>query len=401
LILSNNKKTFESKFDPLDQIRLLRAKCINISSSLYEVNAFYLDELRKIISQAIKTSLLTIITAQIRNDSGFSTIKSRQRFQLQIDKIVSKNISLLTIEHLNELAKTLDEENLRLINNAKDEMTKALYKKDSEKFPSNFRNESIHLSYLPPLENLSIIDGWKGDIKAPYSIEDRNDYITGETNQISSVESLNQNINESQLDDEKVTDTFDLKGNEIDILQSIFDLADESNSNDLDLNKEDSFPESNSSVDLVNNRLLPDSPIGLYEWMISIDKALIRRLRDLSHEINGELLRSGLINTLVPLNILDAALTGQLVSNKSISNVLTLKLPVSSPFAGGGGIDIDCLLITPSDLEFDSPQLRKSRTNIKHYQNLLIGMIKQQRYWQGRSLAEEVSKRWWKDTTKI
>jgi hypothetical protein len=28
-------------------------------------------------------------------------------------------------------------------------------------------------------------------------------------------------------------------------------------------------------------------------------------------------------------------------------------------------------------------------------------MIKQQRYWQGRSLAEEVNKEWWKDTTKI
>ena len=39
--------------------------------------------------------------------------------------------------------------------------------------------------------------------------------------------------------------------------------------------------------------------------------------------------------------------------------------------------------------------------DIKHYQNLLLGMIKQQRYWQGRSLAEEVNKRWWKDTNKI
>ena len=52
-------------------------------------------------------------------------------------------------------------------------------------------------------------------------------------------------------------------------------------------------------------------------------------------------------------------------------------------------------------MEFDNPKLRKNRTQIKHYQNLLLRMIKQERYWQGRSIAEEVSKEWWKDTTKI
>jgi hypothetical protein len=52
-------------------------------------------------------------------------------------------------------------------------------------------------------------------------------------------------------------------------------------------------------------------------------------------------------------------------------------------------------------MEFDNPRLRKSRTRIKHYLNVLMGMIKQQRYWQGRSLAEEVNQQWWKDTTNI
>jgi len=90
----------------------------------------------------------------------------------------------------------------------------------------------------------------------------------------------------------------------------------------------------------------------------------------------------------------------QLISSKSISNILTFKLPTNNPLASGG-LDIDCLLITPSDMEFDNPRLRKKRADIKHFQNVLLGMIKQQRYWQGRSLAEEVNKKWWKDTTKI
>ena len=191
-----------------------------------------------------------------------------------------------------------------------------------------------------------------------------------------------------------------MKTKDIEILQSIFALTDESNLGDLSSITEDSAHDSNSSEDIKSNHFLPQSPIGLYEWMISIDTALVRRLRDLSHSINTELLKSGLVNTLVPINILDAALSGQLISSKSISNILTFKLPTNNPLVSGG-LEIDCLLITPSDMEFDNPKLRKNRVNIKHYQNVLLSMIKQQRYWQGRLIADEVKKEWWKDTTKI
>ena len=191
-----------------------------------------------------------------------------------------------------------------------------------------------------------------------------------------------------------------MRSKDIEILQSIFELTDESNLSDFDSKTADLYNDPNPSEDLKNNRFLPQSPIGLYEWMISIDTALVRRLRDLSHSINTELLKSGLVNTLVPINILDAALSGQLISSKSISNILTFRLPTTNPL-DTGGLDIDCLLITPADMEFDNPRLRKNRTNMKHYQNVLLAMIKQQRYWQGRSIVEEVNKKWWKDTTKI
>ena len=400
MILSNNKNLSTSNFDPLDQLKLLTDKCNKISSNLYRVNALYLEELRNFLPQAIRTSLFSLITDQIRNDSGFSTLKSRRRFQLKIDKLVSNNISLLTIEHLNDLARKIDEENTSHINNAKDEMVNPLKERNhSGKFSVSNSIDSIYLSSSPPLENLSIIEGWNGELNSPYSIDYDIDYVKSTKDEINSNNNESLEVYESLKDDNNI-ETLNMKGNEIELLQSIFALADESNPNELDSNDEDLNSESNSCLDLKNNRLLPESPIGLYEWMLSIDTALSRRLRDLSHAINSELLRSGLVNTLVPLNILDAALAGQLISSKSISNILTLKLPINSSF-GSGGIDIDCLLITPSDLEFDSPRLRKNRNHIKHFQNVLLGMIKQQRYWQGRSLAEEVSKKWWKDTTKI
>ncbi len=401
MILSEKKHSFDSDFDPLDQISLLKEKCKNISPHLYRVNSFYLEELRNLLPQTIKTSIFSLITDRIGDDFGFSTVSSRKTFQLKIDKLVLDNMSLITIEHLNQLAKKIDEENFHHLNNAKNEMSNVTNMKDySEKSESHSAANSINISLIPPLENLSIIEGWHGELKSPYLLDDKEPYFKSK---ISESEDLINNINneyDSSKDDVKNSDAFNLRSSDIEILQSIFALTDESNGSDINSKTEDSSHDSSSCEDVKNNRFLPQSPIGLYEWMISIDKALVRRLRNLSHSINTELLKSGLVNTLVPINILDAALSGQLISSKSISNILTFKLPSNNPLASAG-LDIDCLLITPSDMEFDNPRLRKSRANIKHYQNVLLGMIKQQRYWQGRSIAEEVNKEWWKDTTKI
>ena len=401
MILSNNKYLLDSNFDPLDQLSLLKEKCNNICSHLYRVKSLYLEELRNVLPQAIRTSLLSLIINRLGDDFSFSTVKSRKRFQLKIDKIVSDNISLLTIEQLNELAKKIDDENIRDFNNAKDEMAKALHMKNNPERPEGFNGiNSINISSIPPLENLSITEGWNGELKVPYSIDNKEYYVKTTISERDTFAENTYKEKESLNDEDNNFDTLDLKSNDIEILQSIFSLTDESPQGDLDSRYNDSSLASKSYADFQNNRLLPQSPIGLYEWMISIDTALIRRLRDLSHFINTELLKSGLVNTLVPINILDAALAGQLISSKSISNILTLKLPTNSSL-GSGGVDIDCLLITPSDMEFDNPRLRKNRTHIKYYQNVLLDMIKQQRYWQGRSIAEEVNKEWWKDTSTI
>ena len=401
MILSKNKHLFDSNFDPLDQISLLKEKCNNISPHLYKVNSFYLEEIRNYLPQTIKTSLFSLITDRAGDNFGLSTVSSRKKFQLEIDKLVSDNISLITIEHLNELAKKIDEENVRHLNSAKDEISNASnIKNDSEKSKSFKGANSINISAIPPLEQLSITDGWNCELKAPYTIDDKDPYLKSK---ISENDDPIKNINnehDSLKDDVKNTDNFKLRSKDIEILQSIFELTDESNLSDFDSKTADLYNDPNPSEDSKNNRFLPQSPIGLYEWMISMDTALVRRLRDLSHSINTELLKSGLVNTLVPINILDAALSGQLISSKSISNILTFRLPTNNPL-DTVGLDIDCLLITPADMEFDNPRLRKKRADIKHFQNVLLGMIKQQRYWQGRSVAEEVNKEWWKDTTKI
>ena len=401
MILSNNKYLLDSNFDPLDQLRLLKEKCNNISSHLYKVNYLYLEEVRNFLPQAIRTSLLSLITDNPGNGFGFSTLTSRKRFQLEVDKLVSDNISFLTIEYLNELAKKIDEENIRHISNAKDEIEDAInLKNNSEKSESSNGFYSVNISAVPPLENLSIIEGWNGELKAPYSIDNKDSYTKSSMSERECDVANNYKEDHLLKEENKNFDNYNLKSNDIELLQSIFSMNEDSNLTDLESEKDESPKKNKSDEDAKKKRLLPQSPIDLYEWMLSIDVALVRRLRDLSHAINNELLKSGLVNTLVPINILDAALVGQLTSSKSISNILSLKLPTNSSL-DSGGLDIDCLLITPSDMEFDNARLRKNRTHIKYYQNILLDMIKQQRYWQGRSIAEEVNKEWWKDTTKI
>ena len=401
MILSTNKYLLDSNFDPLYQLSLLKEKCNNISSHLYRINSIYLEELRNILPQVIRTAIFYLVTESGGDDFGFSTFISRKRFQLKIDNLVSDNLSIITIEHLNELAKKIDEDNIRQLNNSKDEISNALKMKNNQEKSDQFNDfNSIHISSIPPLENLSITEGWNGELKAPYSIDNQDIYIESEKSKNDCLEQNNANEYELIKDEENKLNNFNLKSNDLEILKSIFALTEEPKTSNSDSKKEDLSQESNSYEGSSKNRLLPQSPIGLYEWMISLDTALLRRLRDLSNAINTELLKAGLVNTLVPINVLDAALAGQLISSKSISNIFTLKLPTNSTL-GSGVVDVDCVLITPSDMEFDYPKLRKHRANIKHYQNVLLGMIKQQRYWQGRSLAEEVKKEWWKDTKTI
>ena len=398
-----NNKQINSKFDPADQLKLLKNKCNDVSTQIYKINSYYLEQVREILPLAIRTSLFSIIIEQSSNKSVLLSEDSRKTFRLKIDKLVSENISLLTIEHLNELAKVMYFENKKKLINSKKEMVNSLKKKQiSKDLSSRDLKSSVNLSSVPPLEDLTILDGWHGEVQSSYSIEDKESFKKNSISKSEIPREILENNEHVIPDNEERFETYNLQENEIDILQSILVLSDDSaesydlESENYDLNSKSNLLENNEN----NNRFLPDSPIGLYEWMISLDTALIRRLRDLSHSINVELLRLGLINTLIPLTLLDSVISGQIVTNKSISNILTFKLPINSAFEGDG-IDINCLLVTPSDLEFDNPKLRQSRTEIKYQRNLLIGMIKQQRYWEGRSLVEEVRKDWWKNTEKI
>ena len=69
---------------------------------------------------------------------------------------------------------------------------------------------------------------------------------------------------------------------------------------------------------------MPRHPLALHRWLQGWDKALTRRLRNLSHAVNVELLRFGLTRSLMPMALLDAVLEGQADAQSAPPNLLNI-----------------------------------------------------------------------------
>lgn len=141
---------------------------------------------------------------------------------------------------------------------------------------------------------------------------------------------------------------------------------------------------------------LPRDPILLLAWMSGFEQALGRRLRNLSHALNVELLRLGLTRTLLPVSLLDAALAGQLESLEAPTNLLRLPLPFG-PEPGGGRLEALAMLLRPADLELEMPKLRTCRTRIQQHRHGVRRMAQHYRRLQRRVQSLEAEQLWLQD----
>lgn len=141
---------------------------------------------------------------------------------------------------------------------------------------------------------------------------------------------------------------------------------------------------------------LPCRPDQLLAWIAGFELALSRRLRNLSHALNVDLLRLGLSRTVVPLNLLDAALSGQLDSAEAPANLLRLPLPLGME-PELGGLEAMAVLLRPADLEQALPKLRTCRTRIQQHVQEVRRMALHYRRIQRRVQALEAEQLWLQD----
>lgn len=148
--------------------------------------------------------------------------------------------------------------------------------------------------------------------------------------------------------------------------------------------------------DAGHETLLPRDPVQLLQWLDGLERALVRRLRNLSHAINVDLLRFGLSRGLLPVSLLDAVLQGQVETLASPANVLRLQLPFGLR-PGSPPLQALAVLLRPVDLEMEEPRLRTCRRRLQQQRQELRRMAQQYRRLQRRLQAREAERLWLQD----
>ncbi len=140
---------------------------------------------------------------------------------------------------------------------------------------------------------------------------------------------------------------------------------------------------------------LPRDPVALLIWLDGFEQALVRRLRNLSHAVNVELLRAGLCPSLLPLSLLQAALQGQLEPLPAPANLLRLQVPLAPE--AGGQLESVAVLLRLADLELEQPRLRTCRSRWQRHRQEVRRMAEQHRRLQRRLQTLEAERLWHQD----
>ena len=141
---------------------------------------------------------------------------------------------------------------------------------------------------------------------------------------------------------------------------------------------------------------LPRDPVLLLRWLEGIEQALARRLRNLSHALNVELLRLGVCRALLPVSLLDAVLQGQIDLLSAPANLLRLPLPF--PLSDNPSASVAmALLLRGTDLEMEEPRLRTCRHRLQQHRQEVLKMAQHHRRLQRRLQAREAERLWLQD----
>jgi hypothetical protein len=141
---------------------------------------------------------------------------------------------------------------------------------------------------------------------------------------------------------------------------------------------------------------LPRDPEQRLRWLEGMDLALTRRLRNLSHAINVEWLRAGLSSSLLPVNLLDAVLSGQLETLTAPPNLLRLQIPFGVP-QSSEPYEAMAILLRCADLEMEEPRLRTCRRRLEQHRGEVRTMAKDVRRLQRRLQKRRAETLWLQD----
>lgn len=370
----------KSAYDPSEQLARLQRQCRLISIAIYRDQALYLQVLRDEVQAATRQALFSLLSEV--DPARFSRLSAieRNRFHAAVEDLTKRCSVLLTVEQLMHLVRQMHDEQRRQQAHASREMLQGLSKNLQETKPATQPDQpdppplnrsdpagSVHLSLASPLGASPV---------APQKAANESQNEVGEGS---------ETVIPGEEDDQP-------QSSDLDVLQSLFQLA-----GDV---MQPSGPVEDWMLDAPTSsshegdeHLLPTRPDALLYWMQSMDLALSRRLRNLSHAVNVQMLRAGLAQALLPITLLEAVQRGQMETQPTASNVLRIRLPLAMGELEPG-MDVFSILIRTSELEFDSHRLRRCRSRLREHHQALTKMVGQQRHWERRSLDREARTHW-------
>lgn len=371
--------------DPDVQLARLGERCRSLAPTLYREQALYLQRVRSLLPTAVKTAIQNLLCA-LPSDQPEALDEHQLQFQKRIDALLQRSSSLITVEQLLVLSARLKKEERRL----RMQQLQALTERASERADAttglddatstpSAASVGVELSLDLPLERPDLIEGL---LPLDPAVMPSDPTLRSESLDLAASSSSDPGSEQSELE----------------VLRSLFVMAGdslESSEAESDRRPEFDQQESNAAESLhTNDQLMPETASGLLHWLDCLDAALSRRLRNLSHAINVELMRTGITRSLLPIQLLDAVISGQLPSQSAPSNLLKLTLPLTL-MTEEQSMQTVCVLVRPADLEFDDHSLRRIRSRLRLQRRELGSWLLKERHWQHRARVREVQTHWW------
>ncbi|MEB3317445.1 MAG: hypothetical protein VKO39_04825 [Cyanobacteriota bacterium] len=347
----------------------IQAKLEQQIPQLYRELALYLQVLRDVLPASLDQACAHMATqVQPRRYSRLPQ-RVRQQLHTRLSQLLHSCASLLTVEQLQNLASQMARERQRLAMRAlaesDEENLDADQEEDEDESAESAEHNaaslplgSIQLSLTPPLSTPSL--AWPTGLMGP----DRHTPLP---------ESRSGHAGESETEDE---------------LPPWAALIAE------ELSGASDGP--SGAASLWSDGQLPRDPVLLIHWLEGLEVALNRRLRNLSHGVNIELMRAGLLPAVVPVRLLDSVLSGQIESHGAPANLLRLPL---LPHEAGRHLHAPLgVLLRTVDLEMEQPRLRTCRRRLLHHRQEILKMAETFQRLQRRLQAQHAERLWRHDS---
>ncbi len=364
-----------------DHLGLIQARLESSNPELYRHLALYLQVLREILPSRVQQACFHLATQVHPQRYTLVAPAERSHLHRRITLLVDRCGCLLTVEQLASLAAQMDRERRRhpLRRRARvpqegsseglDLGTPQRDPSERDSFAPELPAGSVRLEITPPLSINPFAWTGTGSFLSPLE--------PGQGGWINGPQPGPTPEEREEGDDEE-----DEEGEEAEEADLLFDQPDPP------------LPCPWLQGDL------PKDPLTLMRWLEGMEGALGRRLRNLSHALNVELLRAGLSHGLLPVNLLDAALDGQLEPESAPANLLRLQLPFRAP-DGVAPLQAMAVLLRCTDLELEEPRLRTCRRRLQQHRQEVRRMARQFRLLQRRLQAREAERLWLQDSGRM